>query len=83
MTIAMEPDAPPTTPARTDILGEKQLAELLSRAAGQKISVEKLRKQDYPGFNVGRDRFYIYGQVLDTMAARAAGEEKRKQGAAR
>jgi hypothetical protein len=51
--------------SRDAVLDHAQLA------AGLGCSVERARKMDLPSFPVGgRDKF-IWGQVLDTLAARA------------
>lgn len=55
-----------TTPSRDAVLTDEELAGVL------KVSVEKLHKADVPTVYFGRDRRYIYGQVLDFLAEKAA-----------
>jgi hypothetical protein len=41
-------------------------------AAALRISIEKLNKADVPTVHFGRDKRYIWGQVLDFLASKAA-----------
>jgi hypothetical protein len=51
---------------RDTVLTEEQL-----RVALGGLSEEKIRKADLPTVYFGRDRRYIWGQVLDVLAERA------------
>ena len=56
---------PTTTHSRDAVLTDDELADAL------RISVEKLLKADLPHVMFGRDRRYLYGQILDELASRA------------
>ena len=52
-------------PTREDVLTDSELADAL------KISVEKVHKADLPTIYFGRDKRYVWGQVLDVLTERA------------
>lgn len=41
-------------------------------AAALRISLEKLKKADIPTVYFGRDKRFVWGQVLDFLASKAA-----------
>lgn len=53
-------------PSRDEVLTPTEL-----EAALKDISDEKIKKADLPTIWFGRDRRYIWGQVLDFLAERA------------
>lgn len=56
----------PVTYSRDAVLTEGQVA------AGLQISVEKVLKADLPTVYFGRDKRYVWGQVLDFLRDKAA-----------
>ena len=56
-------------PSRDEILKPEELEMAL-----KDISDEKIKKADLPTVWFGRDRRYIWGQVLDFLAERASGD---------
>lgn len=52
-------------PSRDAILTDEDMMAIL------RVSREKLHKADFPHFLIGRDRRYVYGQVLDYMTEKA------------
>ena len=56
---------PVLTYPRDAVIDEKQLAAALG------ISVEKVKKADLPTIYFGRDKRFIWGQVLDFLASKA------------
>lgn len=60
-----EPAAVITYPSDA-VLNEEQVAAALQ------VSVEKVKKADLPTIYFGRDKRYVWGQVLDALKERAA-----------
>lgn len=56
----------PLTYHRDAVVDEEQVAAAL------RISVEKVLRADLPTIYFGRDKRYLWGQVLDFLASKAA-----------